>query len=61
MDEGIPVKGYFHWTLLDNFEWSWGYRVRVGLVHTDFQTLKRTPKDSYYWYQKVIGSNGGVL
>ncbi len=54
MDEGTPVEGYFAWTLLDNFEWSWGYRVRVGMVFTDFQTLERIPKDSYYWYQKWI-------
>jgi len=57
IDEGIPVTGYFTWTLLDNFEWAWGYRVRVGLVFTDFQSLKRIPKDSFYWYQKVIHSN----
>lgn len=60
-DEGVPVEGYFQWTLLDNFEWAMGYNVRVGLVHTDYQTLKRTPKDSFAWYKKVIATNGTAL
>lgn len=51
---GIPVKGYFAWSLLDNFEWSYGYSMRFGLVHVDYDTLARTPKDSFYWYQDVI-------
>ncbi len=49
LDEDIPVKGYFHWTIMDNFEWVEGNNIRVGLVHTDFVTQKRTPK-SAYWY-----------
>ena len=61
IDEGIPVPGYFAWTLLDNFEWSFGYKVRVGLVYTDYETLKRTPKDSFYFYKNVIESNGSCL
>jgi len=52
--EGYPLKGYFQWSLLDNFEWSCGYEKRFGLVHVDFQTQKRTPKQSYRWYQQVI-------
>ena len=52
--EGYPLKGYFQWSLLDNFEWSCGYEKRFGLVHVDFQTQKRTPKQSYHWYQQVI-------
>jgi len=58
MDEGVDVTGYFAWTLLDNFEWSFGYRVRVGLVYTDYKTLERIPKDSFRWYKDLIASNG---
>ncbi|MGD2174633.1 MAG: family 1 glycosylhydrolase, partial [Candidatus Brocadiaceae bacterium] len=60
-DEGVPVEGYFHWTIMDNFEWAYGYRIRVGLVHTDYQTLARTPKDSADFYREVIETNGGCL
>lgn len=52
--EGYPLKGYFQWSLLDNFEWSCGYEKRFGLVHVDFETQKRTPKQSYRWYQQVV-------
>jgi beta-glucosidase len=58
--EGYPLKGYFQWSLLDNFEWSCGYEKRFGLVHVDFKTQKRTPKQSYRWYQQVI-REGRVL
>jgi beta-glucosidase len=47
-------KGYFHWSVLDNFEWAEGYRMRFGLVHVDFDTLVRTPKASAHWYSKVM-------
>lgn len=57
----IPLAGYFHWSLMDNFEWAQGYRERFGLIHVDYQTLKRTPKASAFWYQKVIQSNGTHL
>lgn len=60
-DEGVPVEGYFQWSMLDNFEWAEGYRKRFGLVHVDYQTQKRTPKDSYYWYKDVIATNGDNL
>ena len=59
--DGVPVAGYFYWSLLDNLEWAEGYKDRFGLVHVDFQTQRRTPKDSYYWYRKVIESNGATL
>lgn len=52
--DGSPVKGYFAWSLLDNYEWSLGYDKRFGMVHVDFNTLKRTPKESYYALQKAL-------
>lgn len=59
--DGNDVRGYFCWTMMDNFEWSLGYNVRVGLVHVDFQTLKRTPKDSFAWYREVVRTHGASL
>lgn len=61
VDDGVPLRGYFQWTLMDNFEWACGYNVRVGLVHVDFATQVRTPKDSYAWYREVVASNGASL
>lgn len=60
-DEGVDVRGYFLWTFLDNFEWDKGYMERFGIVHVDFTTQKRIVKDSAYWYQKVIETNGKSL
>jgi beta-glucosidase len=54
MNEGVDVRGYFLWSIVDNFEWSVGYSQRFGLVHIDYDTLARTPKDSYYWYRDFI-------
>jgi beta-glucosidase len=51
--DDVELLGYYVWTLLDNFEWAAGYSQRFGLVHVDFETLERTPKDSYYWYQSL--------
>ncbi len=56
--EGAPVKGYYEWSLMDNFEWALGYAKRFGIVHVDFDTQKRTIKDSGYWYKDVIANNG---
>jgi beta-glucosidase len=58
MQSGIPVKGYFHWSLLDNFEWALGYAPRFGLIYVDYETLKRTIKDSGRWFAKVIQADG---
>lgn len=54
IDLGAPVKAYFAWSLMDNFEWASGYSKRFGLVHIDYQTLKRTPKQSAYWFQNFL-------
>jgi beta-glucosidase len=59
--EGVGVRGYFHWSILDNFEWVEGYRQRFGLIYVDFATQKRILKDSALWYGEVIRSNGAVL
>lgn len=56
-DEGRPILGYFHWSLMDNFEWAEGYKQRFGLIHVDFRTLARTLKDSALWYGDVIRKN----
>lgn len=57
----VPVMGYFHWSLTDNFEWAYGYQERFGLVYVDYPTQKRIVKDSGYWYGKVIETKGEML
>jgi beta-glucosidase len=52
--EGVPVHGYFYWSLLDNFEWAWGYDKRFGLVRVDYDTQVRTVKDSGLAYSAII-------
>jgi beta-glucosidase len=61
IDQGVDLRGYFAWSLLDNFEWSHGYGKRFGIVHVDFDTLERTPKTSARFYSEVIRSHGAVL
>jgi beta-glucosidase len=58
---GVDLRGYFAWSLLDNFEWSLGYSKRFGLVHVDYETLRRTPKSSARFYSEVIRSDGAAL
>jgi beta-glucosidase len=57
----VDLRGYFAWSLLDNFEWSLGYAKRFGLIHVDYETLERTPKSSARFYADVIRSGGAVL
>ena len=52
--QGVDIRGYFAWSLLDNYEWSEGYAKRFGIVHVDYETQKRTPKDSAHWYADLI-------
>ena len=61
VSEGIPAIGYLYWSTMDNFEWAEGYDKRFGLIHVDFQTQKRTLKESAYWYKKLIAENGAQL
>ena len=56
--DGVDLRGYLHWSIMDNFEWAEGYSKRFGMVHVDYQTLKRTPKDSALWYAEVVKANG---
>ena len=58
---GVDIRGYFHWSLTDNFEWLHGYSKRFGMIYVDYNTQQRTMKDSAYWYQGVIESNGALL
>jgi len=60
-EDGVPIHGYFQWSILDNFEWGHGYRQRFGLIYVDFATGRRIPKDSARWYSEVIAANGENL
>lgn len=59
--EGVPVQGYLHWSLLDNFEWQEGYTQRFGMIFVDYPTQNRILKDSAHWYANIIRSNGASL
>lgn len=59
--EGIPMEGYFQWSLMDNFEWGQGYTKRFGLIYVDYETQRRIPKDSFDWYRQTIACNGENL
>jgi beta-glucosidase len=61
MQKGVDVRGYMVWSLFDNLEWSLGFAKRFGIVHVDFETLERTPKDSARYYAKVVASRGRIL
>ncbi len=61
IDDGVPILGYLHWSILDSFEWMFGYNYRFGMVHVDYETFKRTPKDSAEFYSQVIATNGANL
>jgi beta-glucosidase len=54
---GADIRGYYLWSFLDNFEWALGYSKRFGIVHVDYDTLVRTPKDSARWYADVVAAN----
>jgi beta-glucosidase len=58
IEKGIEINGYFVWSFMDNFEWAKGFSQRFGLVHVDYQSQKRTPKHSAWWYKKVARTNG---
>ncbi len=55
--EGIDLRGYYHWSFMDNFEWAFGFEKRFGLVYVNFKTLERIPKDSAFWYSGFIRNN----
>ena len=61
ISDGVDVRGYFQWSIMDNFEWAEGYKERFGLIHVDYATQKRTLKDSAHWYRDVIKTNGAHL
>ena len=58
--DGVPLKGYFLWSMMDNFEWTTGYGKRFGLVYVDFKTQKRTPKISALFFREVAARNAVV-
>lgn len=61
LEDGVPLAGYFVWTLMDDFEWNTGYENQFGLVYVDRKTLNRTKKKSYGWYADIVRSNGASI
>jgi beta-glucosidase len=61
LSAGADVRGYYVWSFLDNFEWAWGYEKRFGIVHVDYGTQVRTPKDSALWYRDLIARGGAAV
>ena len=59
IERGVDVRGYYCWSLLDNFEWAEGFSQRFGLVHVDYDTFERTPKRSFRWYADLIAAQPG--
>lgn len=57
IDQGVKVEGYYVWSVMDNFEWAFGYNRRFGITYVDYTTQRRIPKDSAYFYRNVIASN----
>jgi beta-glucosidase len=60
LETGVDVRGYFVWSLLDNFEWADGYSKRFGIVHVDYATQRRLPKDSAIWYRDFLDTVAGA-
>jgi beta-glucosidase len=58
-EQGVDVRGYYVWSLLDNFEWEWGYAQRFGIVYVDYPTQRRIPKQSALWYRDLIARRNG--
>lgn len=59
--DGVDIRGYFHWSIMDNFEWELGYSKRFGLTYVDYETMERIPKDSYRWFRELVRSGGASL
>jgi beta-glucosidase len=61
INDGVDMRGYFHWSIMDNYEWAKGYNLRFGLVYVDYATQQRILKDSAVWYKGVIAANGANI
>ena len=60
-EDGVDAAGYFAWSLMDNFEWAYGYTERFGITYVDYTTQERIVKDSFKWYKTVMETNGENL